>query len=350
MEKMYDVMRVRQSPWSSGEGEQNDVVLSSRIRLARNFSDYPFPLMQSASSAEKVLGIMQNFCKKQDGYVFQNMQELTDLKRRVLVEKHLISPEHAVEDSSRAVVLNEDETVSIMVNEEDHLRLQCFAPGLNLMGLWEKANRLDDKIEEEASYAFDEKYGYLTCCPTNLGNGLRGSVMLHLPGLKLTKRLGILNQLSNVGMNVRGLYGEGSEAYGDLYQISNQLALGQKETDVLTNLHGITEQIIKEERAARSYLHTHMKYAIEDECMRAMGILSHARRLNSKESLELISKVRLGISMGIIPVNMKKISGLYLLVQPGYLQLLRGDDMDEQERDVYRAEKVKEHLKKRSEE
>jgi len=343
---MYNVMNIDKSPWSTGEGEQNDVVLSSRIRLARNFAEYPFPLKQTLESAESVKGIMQKFCANNDDFQLYHIADMAPLEQRVLVEKHLISPEHGISDETRAVVLNRDETVSIMVNEEDHLRLQCFAPGLNLTELWERADALDDKIEEEANYAFDEKYGYLTCCPTNLGNGLRGSVMLHLPGLKMTKRLGILNHLSNVGMNVRGLYGEGSEAYGDLYQISNQLALGQSEEDVLTNLHGITEQIIKEERAAREYLYDHMRYALEDECLRAQGILSYARRLNSKESLELISKVRLGVSMGINQMDMKKISNLYLLVQPGYLQLLRGEDMNELERDVYRGEKVKEYLSK----
>ena len=237
---MADLFTSTISPWSSGKGEQADVVLCSRIRLARNFAPYPFPLKATEESSQKVLDIMKDFCQKHESYRFLSLGELSPLQKRVLVEKHLISPEHAQGDGKyKGLVLDDEATVSIMVNEEDHLRLQCFAPGMDLMGLWDKADKLDDLIEADNEYAFDEQYGYLTCCPTNLGNGLRGSVMMHLPALSLSGQLGVLNQLGNIGMTVRGLYGEGSEAIGDLYQISNQLTLGQSENDILTNLYGV---------------------------------------------------------------------------------------------------------------
>lgn len=344
---MAELFQSTNSPWSMGKGEQADVVLCSRIRLARNFADYPFPLKATAESSRQVLDIMRIFCEKNPEYRFINLEELSALQKRVLLEKHLISPEQAGGDGKyKGLVLDEDNLTSIMVNEEDHLRLQCFAPGMDLMGLWDKADKLDDRIEAESDYAFDERYGYLTCCPTNLGNGLRGSVMMHLPGLALTKQLGVLNQLSNVGMTVRGLYGEGSETIGDLYQISNQLTLGQSENDILTNLYGVNQQLIREERNARNYLLEHNKVQLEDKCWRALGTLTHARYLSSRESLSLISLVRLGVSLGIIGhLTLETVSSLYMLVQPGYLQLIaKNNDMNETERDLFRASQVKQYL------
>ena len=344
---MADLFTSTISPWSSGKGEQADVVLCSRIRLARNFAPYPFPLKATEESSQKVLDIMKDFCQKLESYRFLSLGELSPLQKRVLVEKHLISPEHAQGDGKfKGVVLDDEATVSIMVNEEDHLRLQCFAPGMDLMGLWDKADKLDDLIEADNEYAFDEQYGYLTCCPTNLGNGLRGSVMMHLPALSLSGQLGVLNQLGNIGMTVRGLYGEGSEAIGDLYQISNQLTLGQSENDILTNLYGVNQQLIREERNARDYLLEHNRVQLEDRCWRALGTLTHARYLSSREALSLISLVRLGVAVGIIGhLTLETVSNLYMLVQPGYLQLIaKNNDINETERDLLRAKQVKEYL------
>ena len=344
---MADLFTSTISPWSSGKGEQADVVLCSRIRLARNFAPYPFPLKATEESSQKVLDIMKDFCKKHESYRFLSLGELSPLQKRVLVEKHLISPEHAQGDGKyKGLVLDDEATVSIMVNEEDHLRLQCFAPGMDLMGLWDKADKLDDLIEADNEYAFDEQYGYLTCCPTNLGNGLRGSVMMHLPALSLSGQLGVLNQLGNIGMTVRGLYGEGSEAIGDLYQISNQLTLGQSENDILTNLYGVNQQLIREERNARDYLLEHNRVQLEDRCWRALGTLTHARYLSSREALSLISLVRLGVAVGIIGhLTLEAVSNLYMLVQPGYLQLIaKNNDINETERDLLRAKQVKEYL------
>lgn len=329
-----------ESPWTMGKGVDNDVVLCSRIRLARNFAQYPFPLKQTEESGQAVLADVSAFCKDRNDLQFYDLTHVSPLEKRALVEKHFISPEHSKEDNHhRGLVINADGSVSIMINEEDHLRVQCFAPGLDLDDLWKKADLLDDAIESYFDYAFDEKLGYLTCCPTNLGNGMRASVMMHLPGLSLTKRLGILDQLSNFGMTVRGLFGEGSQSVGDLYQISNQSAIGQSEKDILTNLKSVTQQIIKEERNARNFLKEQNGLQLSDRIWRAYGTLSNARYMSSREALELISLVRLGYHLGYFPeLHAEQIDQLYLMAQPGYLQVLYGKDLEETGRDAYRAE------------
>lgn len=340
----------QKSPWTGAGGEQKEIVLCSRIRLARNFSKYPFPLKQTEESGQYVLSDMAAFCQNSSYLKFYDLQDIQPRDKQVLVEKHLISPEHAKDDHHcRGLAVNEDGSISIMVNEEDHLRIQCFAPGLNLQDLWERANRLDDEIESKYDYAFDEKLGYLTCCPTNLGNGMRASVMIHLPGLSLTKRLSLLDQLSNFGMTVRGLFGEGSQSIGDLYQISNQVTIGQTEKDILINLNSVTQQIIKEEMASRKYLQEHNGLQLEDRIWRAYGTLSHARYLSSKEALELISLVRLGHSLGYFTqLDLDQLNMLYLIVQPAYLQALNDKEsiLEEVPRDHFRAEKIREVLQK----
>ncbi len=343
---LKDIIMNDKSPWTTGDGVQSEYVLCSRIRLARNFACCPFPLKQTPESAERVLTIMENFCQEHPNYQFYRLNEAAPLEKQVLIEKHLISREHGLDDHAyKGLVIDADGHNSIMVNEEDHLRIQCFAPGLDLTGLWQRANALDDEIEANANYAFDSQLGYLTCCPTNLGDGLRGSVMLHLPGLAMTRQLGILNQLSNLGMTVRGLYGEGSDATGDLYQVSNQVTLGQSESDILTNLHSIALQIIKEERNAREFLRTHSGEKLEDQIWRALGALTHARYLDSREALRLISLIRLGYSMGYLEqLTFGEINDLYLLAQPGYLQELKGEMMDDRQRDAYRAEMIRQKL------
>ncbi len=334
------------SPWTTGIGTDGDVVLCTRIRLARNFNQYPFPLKQTEQSGQAVLADMAAFCKDHSNLKFYDLNNVSQLEKQALVEKHFISPEHSKDDGHhRGLAVNEDGSISIMINEEDHLRVQCFAPGLDLDGLWRNVNSLDDEIESYFDYAFDEKLGYLTCCPSNLGNGMRASVMLHLPGLALTKRLGILDQLSNFGMTVRGLFGEGSQSVGDLYQISNQSAIGQNEQDILTNLKSVTQQIIKEERKARAFLKEQNGLRLSDKIWRAYGTLANARYMSSRETLELISLVRLGFHLGYFTqLNGAQVDQLYLMAQPGYLQVVYGHDMDETARDTYRSEKIRETI------
>lgn len=340
---LKSLIKSDKSPWTIGAGDDKDVVLCTRIRLARNFSKYPFPLKQTEQSGQAVLADMSAFCKDHSNLKFYDLQDLAPLDKQALVEKHLISPEHSKDDHQhRGLAVNEDGSISIMINEEDHLRIQCFAPGLNLQELWQRATLLDDQIESYFDYAFDEKLGYLTCCPTNLGNGMRASVMMHLPGLALTKRLSILDQLGNFGMTVRGIFGEGSQSLGDLYQISNQSTIGQSEQDILTNLKSVTQQIIKEERNARNFLKEHNRLQLSDRVWRAYGALANARYMSSREALELISLVRLGYSLGYFSqLDLTQIDQMYLTAQPGYLQVLHGGAMADGERDVLRAEKIR---------
>lgn len=340
---LKDVICSNNSPWTMGSGDDNDVVLCTRIRLARNFAKYPFPLKQTERSGQAVLADLSAFCKDHSNLKFYDLADVSALDKQALVEKHLISPEHSKDDhQNRGLAVNADGSISIMINEEDHLRVQCFAPGLNLQELWQKADALDDQIESYFDYAFDEKLGYLTCCPTNLGNGMRASVMMHLPGLALTKRLSILDQLGNFGMTVRGLFGEGSQSLGDLYQISNQSAIGQSEQDILTNLKSVAQQIIKEERNARNFLKEHNGLQLADQVWRAYGTLSNARYMSSREALELISLVRLGYSLGYFKqLTLPQIDQMYLTAQPGYLQALHGSALDDVGRDGLRAEKIR---------
>lgn len=331
------------SPWTIGTGDDKDVVLCTRIRLARNFSRYPFPLKQTEQSGQAVMTDMAAFCKDHSNLKFYDLQKVSALEKQALVEKHFISPEHSKEDHAcRGLILDETGSTSIMINEEDHLRIQCFAPGLNLQELWQKANALDDLIESYFDYAFDEKLGYLTCCPTNLGNGMRASIMMHLPGLVLTKRVSILDQLGNFGMTVRGIFGEGSQSQGDMYQISNQSAIGQSEQDILTNLQSVAQQIIKEERNARNFLKEHNGLLLSDRIWRAYGALANARYMSSREALELISLVRLGHSLGYFnQLTQEQIDQMFLTAQPGYLQVLHGSALDDVGRDSFRAEKIR---------
>lgn len=340
---LKDLIKNAQSPWTIGAGDDKDVVLCTRIRLARNFSKYPFPLKQTEQSGQSVLADMSAFCKDHSNLKFYDLRDVPALEKQALVEKHLISPEHSKDDQHcRGLAVNEDGSTSIMINEEDHLRIQCFAPGLNLQELWKKANMLDDQIESYFDYAFDEKLGYLTCCPTNLGNGMRASIMMHLPGLVLTKRVSILDQLGNFGMTVRGLFGEGSQSLGDLYQISNQSTIGQSEQDILTNLQSVAQQIIKEERNARNFLKEHNGLLLSDKVWRAYGTLANARYMSSREALELISLVRLGYNLGYFnQLTLAQIDQMYLTAQPGYLQVLHGKAMNDGERDSFRAEKIR---------
>ena len=343
---LKELIENENSPWTMGTGDDKDVVLCTRIRLARNFEKYPFPLKQTKESGQAVLSDMSAFCKDHSNLKFYDLADVPSLDKQALVEKHLISPEHSKDDDAhRGIAIGEDGNISIMVNEEDHLRIQCFAPGLNLQDLWKKASLLDDEIESYFDYAFDEKLGYLTCCPTNLGTGMRASVMMHLPGLALTKRLRILDQLGNFGMTVRGIFGEGSQSLGDVYQISNQSTIGQSEQDILTNLNSVAQQIIKEERNARAFLKEHNALPLSDRIWRSYGTLKYARYMTSKEALELISLVRLGYNLGYFnDLTLQQIDRIFLTAQPGYLQVLNGGHLDAGPRDTYRAEKIREIL------
>lgn len=337
------------SSWMNEEGPESDIVLSSRVRLARNLQNHTFSTLLKSEEANSIIERLENQLKpmqEQRELVMLKMAEMQSLEKRMLVEKHLISPHLAEQSPYGACLLSQDEKVSIMFNEEDHIRIQCLLSGLQLSKALERANELDDAIEEKVDYAFDEKRGYLTCCPTNVGTGLRASVMMHLPGLIVTQQMNrIIPAINQLGLVVRGIYGEGSEALGNIFQISNQTTLGKSENDIVQDLTIVVQQIIAQERLAREALVSTMNIQLEDRVFRSLGILTHSRIIESKEAAKCLSDVRLGIDLGYIKNISKMIlNELMILTQPGFLQQYAGEELRPQERDQRRATFIRECL------
>lgn len=334
------------STWISEKGPNHNIVLSSRIRLARNLDKYPMNVFQAENSGQEVLDRVEKAVGElklqgQEQLYLYRMHELTAMQRQILFEKHLISREHMEDKPNKALLINQDESVSIMINEEDHLRIQVLLPGLQLEKAWEEADRIDDLLESQLEYAFDEEKGYLTCCPTNVGTGLRASVMVHLPGLVATKQASrIFSTLGQLGLVVRGLYGEGTEATGYLFQISNQITLGLKETEIIQNLTAVTKQIIEKEEEVRKLLLKETPLQTKDRIGRAYGVLKNAAIINSQEALSLLSEIRLGADLGILKddISTEKLNEVMIAAQPGFLQNSAGKNMDALERDAARAE------------
>jgi len=341
------------SKWMEGSGPYAGMVVASRVRLARNLAGLPFPASMGRREAQEVVERVTAACKTTTVHAVAGrleilrLEDLSALERQILVEKHLISPQHAEPDGNKAVVLNAEESLSLMVNEEDHLRLQVLLPALQLHESWRLATAVDDALEAHLEYAFDEERGYLTACPTNVGTGLRASVMLHLPGLVISKQAPqVLSALSHVSLAVRGLYGEGTEAAGNLFQISNQVTLGRSEEEIISNLVAVTKQLIEQEKAARELLLKEAGSQLEDRVGRAFGILSHARVISSEEALHLLSDVRLGLDLHLLRgVDPRVITELMIGIQPAFLQGLTGREMDPQERDRERAAFIRRRLK-----
>lgn len=337
---------------AADEGPGSDIAISSRIRLARNLDLVPFPQILDQESGKKSLQTIESAWHKSKNPIFKEMElltfnQLTALERKMLVEKHLISPNHAESDESfRGVLTNQDGSLVIMINEEDHLRIQCFLPGLQLEECYRQAQQIDDDLEQHLNFAFDERRGYLTSCPTNVGTGMRASVMLHLPAIAISGQTNqIFHNIAQLGMTVRGIYGEGTEVIGNFFQLSNQVTLGQTEEDIINNLTGITTRIIEQERLLRERLKKDMKYQLEDRVGRAYGILSSARVMNSNEAMALLSDVRLGVDMGILAkIKPFALNELVVAIRPAHLQKKAGKEMDAFHRDVKRAEVIQERL------
>ncbi len=334
-----------------GEGPDSDVVISSRVRVARNLRHQPFPMLATNEQSAEVLGKLTDVSLAGRLEPFGSFEtvllsDISELDKRVLVEKHLISPNLANESRAGAVILSENEAVSIMINEEDHLRIQCLYPGFQIGEAWALASGIDDTFEEAADYAFDENRGYLTACPTNVGTGIRASIMMHLPALVLTQQINrILTAVTQVGLTVRGLYGEGSEALGNLFQISNQITLGQSESEIIENLHGVAKQIIEHERSARKRLLEESRMRIEDRVRRSYGILSHAVIMDSKEAAQRLSDIRLGADLGLLEeVTPQMLNELLVMTQPGFLQQTFDEKMSPEQRDYRRAELIRKQL------
>ena len=334
--------------WMAAHGEQSDIVMSTRIRLARNLTGFRFPIASTEDDAMAVdsaaTGVLLESIEP--NYSYMKMSTLPSLERLVLVEKHLISPQLANPDSHGAVILSEDETVSVMVNEEDHIRIQCIYPGLQLEDAYKKADEVDDLLESELSYAFDEDFGYMTSCPSNTGTGMRASVMMHLPALTITKQIErIIPAISRLGMVVRGSYGEGSDAPGNVYQVSNQTTLGKTESEILVDLANITSRLIAHERKSREVLLAKSRLALENRLYRSLGTIVYARLLPMGEAARCLSDVRLGIDLGIIQdVDVSILNELMIFMQPGFLQQYAGTELSQEERDIFRAKLFRERL------
>jgi len=349
-DKYIKQLRDTTSHWVKDYGPQNHIVVSSRIRLARNIKNIPFPYKASEKQLKMVLSQIERMLKENDYFVnfkIIKLNDLSSIQRSFLIEKRLISIALAsFSRSYSAFIYNADEVISIMINEEDHFRLQCMLPGFQLKKVWELINKYDNNIEKEIEYAFDSTRGFLTCCPTNVGTGLRASVMLHLPALIILNRLNeLLNAISKKGYAVRGFYGEGTDFQGNLFQISNQTTLGLREIEIIDNLESVVEKLIIKEQEAREELMVKAKKKIEDQVMRSYGILTNASIISTAEAVNLLSNIRFGIEMGIfIKIGYETINHLMSIIQPGYLQVIKGRKMDQMQRGEARAELIKELL------
>lgn len=331
------------SKWYIGEGDHNDIVISTRIRIARNLADYPFPVRLDNKSKIEVNEKIRDALDGKENLTYTELKTLTRSQTVSLAERHLISPEFASNSDARALLMSDNEDISIMLCEEDHIRIQVMKSGLALKEAYELADKIDTEINQSLKYAFDEKLGYLTQCPTNLGTGMRASVMLHLPALTAKGQIGSLaSTVSKLGLTIRGAYGEGMSAMGDLYQLSNQVSLGISEKSAIDNLKTITLQLAAQERAAREEASKSIE--TEDAVFRAYGILKSARILSTKEFMSLISKVRLGAVLGLIKTDLKTINELMVSMQPATINAFVGKTLSLEERDVERAKIVRERL------
>ena len=333
--------------WFEEAGLEEDVVVSTRIRVARNLKDYKFPQMMNIEESEKVTQEVLNAMKSlahNGNYKFIRISNLEPLDRRIFIEEHLISPGLIQRPDQSSFLLREDENITIMINEEDHLRIQVLLSGLNFEEGWNLCNEIDDFLEETLNFAFHEEFGYLTSCPTNVGTGLRASAMVHVPSLVITGYINSLVQgLNKIGLAVRGIHGEGTKAIGNLYQISNQATLGEEEEEIIEKLKNVIYQIINKERDVRNNLIGSRKKEIEDKVFRSLGILKYSRLMTSREAMAHLSNVRLGKEMGIInDIDYNKITKLMVQIQPASIQKGIDKELTKGERDARRASLIRE--------
>jgi len=339
----------RPAAWLSGEGERADIVLSSRVRLARNITQHLYPQRADAEQHQKVVDLVDAAVEKtgigETGQFFES-SAIDEFAREILVERHVISTEFLRDDNPRGLFITNDETASLMVNEEDHLRIQAVGSGMNIRQAMAVATEIDNQMSAVLEYDIDPRLGYLTACPTNVGTGLRASVLIHLPGLVLTREMdNVLGQVAKIGLTVRGFYGEGSDVLGNLFQISNQTTLGRSEDDLIDSLEKVTRQLISYEEDARSQLFADAPYQIKDKIWRALGILALARVLRSDEVMNLLSAVRLGVASGLVDgISFAMMNELLMTSQRAHLQRLMERRMSAEDRDIARARLVRERL------
>lgn len=337
--------------WARNDGPHHQIVISSRVRLARNLRGHPFPGWAKKTDRLQVMELIKpqvEALPDMDGSLSSYLQELSALEKQVLVERHLISREHAAKGVGSAVVVNKKQTLSIMINEEDHLRMQVLRPGLQLRAAFKTLDKVDSRLETKLDYAFHPQLGFLTACPTNVGTGMRASAMIHLPGLVLSDQINqVIQAVNKIGLAVRGLYGEGTEAMGNLFQISNQITLGEGEEEIISQLNKVIEKIIENEANARQILLQKRPGTLLDNIGRAFGILSHAYAMTSKEALNLLSFLKLGVDLGFFdPERQADIDELFVITQPAHLQSNASQPkLSPEERDALRAEIIRGKLK-----
>lgn len=337
------------APWLRGTGPHADMVLSTRIRLARNLKDVPFTHRAKDEQLLEVIARVHGAVKAAPsltGGLLLKMQECSPIERQVLLERHLVSNELCDGARPRGIYVAQDDRVSVMINEEDHIRLQSLTPGFQLAEAWGLADAADDGLDAALEYAFSEDIGYLTACPTNAGTGLRASVLIHLPALMMTGGIQpVLKSITQVGLSIRGMYGEHSDTIGAMFQISNQTTLGRSENDSIESLERVTRQVIETEERARERMLRDARVETEDHVWRAYGLLRYCRAIQSKEVINLLSKVRLGVVMGLEGLcSLRVLNELMVQSQPAHLQQMAGREMNPDERKLYRAQVVRERL------
>jgi protein arginine kinase len=328
------------------QGEESEIVVSSRIRIARNLEEFPFEIKIKKPQARRLVKLTKSIIESKLDGSFIDFQNIKPLEKESLLECHLVSPAFVKEDRPTGLFISADGKVSIMINEEDHLRIQGLACGLDLINIYSQTSNLEDSIGEDVRYAYDRTYGFITSCPTNLGTGLRSSVLLHLPGLVLTDEIGkVLKGAIQMGMAVRGIYGEGSNIKGNLFQISNQQTLGLKEEDLIETIIKLSQMIIDVEKKARDAIVTKTRYEFEDKVFRSLAVLKSARIISTNEVLNLLSAVRLGWGMGLIKdISLDTINEIMFVSRPANIQLFFGEILEEHERDARRAEYIRKRL------
>lgn len=360
-----EIKKIPEPSWVKGNGHHSDIVLTSRIRLARNLVNIPFPpkaRIQDLKKSQKLIDeafYSHPYFKAQGktkgksfslGFTKISFDELPEIDKHLLAEEYLVSHAFVNEKGPRSVYFNKNASVSFMANEEDHIRMQSLLSGLELEKAWKLVNKLDDALEEKLDFAYSENLGFLSTCPTNAGTGMRASVMLHLPAVTMLNLISqIAPKILQLGLAIRGIYGEGTEAYGHFYQISNQVSLGLKEEDIIEKIKGITTQIVEQEILSRENMLRDLSLQIKDRVWRSYGLLKSAQLMTSEEALELISMVKLGISIKILPfMPVSVLNELFLLIRPAYLQKTLGRHLEPLARDQKRAELIRKKLEKYS--
>lgn len=339
--------------WYETEETDNHIVISSRVRLARNLKDIPFSIRMNRDATKQLLtdvkdSIMETLNKEKEEYRFIEIENLTEIEKYSMMEQHMISPVLVEKKFPSGLLVNETEMSSIMLNEEDHIRIQSIFPGEALEKAFQAADKVDNYIEEKQEYAFDEQYGYLTSCPTNVGTGLRASLMMHLFGLEKTGQLrNVIQAISKFGITVRGIYGEGTEAMGSIYQISNQVTLGQSEEEIIQNLKNVSNLVIEQEQRLREKLIKENGHFVEDQIYRSYGILSYARKISAPEAMEYLSAIREGYLLGILKEKKPKINiyQMMIQIQSGCIQKAYGSVLSKEKCDYKRADFIRQQLK-----